>query len=76
MGMSIRYDLGFQEALLRFADDQIESQSNPNGLAPTHAQEEATQECFALLCDAIDHYAARRVEAERNRLRQEASKGR
>lgn len=68
MEMSIRYDLGFQEALLRFADDQLESQSNPNGLAPTPAQEAKSQECLALLCDAVDDYAARRVGAARDRL--------
>lgn len=74
--MSIRYDLGFQEALLRFADDQSESQCNPNDQAPTHEQEEVTQQRFALLCDAIDHYAAQRVEAERDRRGKEADKGR
>ncbi len=38
--LSIRHDLAFLDALLRFADDQAEVNNNPDGSAPSPDQEQ------------------------------------
>ena len=67
---SIRYCLTFQEALLRFANAQIEPSSNRNGDGPTPAQRAEQSEALLLLCDMIDihtqDYAEARLTEARN----------
>ncbi len=63
MKLSIRYDMAFQSALLRFADDQTEASTNPS-----LQQEQETSLSFMGLCDTIDRYCERRVEVLRDSL--------
>ncbi len=68
MKLSIRHDLAFLDALLRFADDQIEVNSNPDESAPSPAQEQQANHSMMLLCDMIDIFVDTQVDQERRLL--------
>ena len=60
---SIRYDLNFAEALLRFTDAQLAPTERPTE-EPTTLEEAADQRfTYMILADCIDRYAERLVEA-------------
>ncbi|MGI4791984.1 MAG: hypothetical protein ACRYFS_24440 [Janthinobacterium lividum] len=59
MKNSIRYDLPFQECLLRFTNDQLEPESNPDESGPSLDQEQAQNQSFKMLVDIIDIYAGK-----------------
>ena len=68
MKLSIRYDLAFHDALLRFADDQINADSNSDDSAPSLRQEQQANQSMMTLCDMIDLYCDRRVQAVRDAM--------
>ena len=48
---------------MRLTDAQLDAQNNPNDSGPTLTQEADCNEAMMLLCDMIDLYVARRLEA-------------
>lgn len=76
MKLSIRYDLIFQESLLRYTDDQVDlavgqvSASGGDNEAPSLRQEQRANASFMHLCDSIDAY----VENRLRHVRQEIAK--
>ncbi len=60
---SIRYDLSFAEALLRFADAQIEPMTRQTEEPETLDEAAAQRFTYMILADCIDAYAERLVEA-------------
>lgn len=60
--LSIRHDLAFLEALLRFANDQAETNSNPDESAPSPDQERQANQSMMVLCDMIDIFVDKQVE--------------
>ncbi len=66
--LSIRHDLAFLDALLRFADDQAEVNNNPDGSAPSPDQEQQANQSMMLVCDMIDIFVDTQVDQERRLL--------